>query len=198
MLPTPEQVKEYIAGGLACQHLEVEGDGQHFFATIVSDAFEGKRPDRAPSTRLRGARRPHARRNPRAQHEDADARPNGNPSERSTFDCQRITRNRLAGNLVRFTQDNRDADNGAAAGSSSREGTPSMDKLVIVGGAKLSGEIVVSGAKNAALPILCASLLTRGRRCIWKTCPTCKTCARCSSCSTRWACVRNRRTGGVR
>ncbi len=44
MLPTPEQVKDYIAGGLACQHLEVEGDGQHFFATIVSDAFVGKRP----------------------------------------------------------------------------------------------------------------------------------------------------------
>ena len=44
MLPTPEQVKEYIAGGLACQHVEVEGDGQHFFATIVSDAFEGMRP----------------------------------------------------------------------------------------------------------------------------------------------------------
>ncbi|SAL42638.1 BolA family protein [Caballeronia choica] len=43
MLPTPEQVKNYIAGGLACQHLEVEGDGQHFFATIVSDAFQGKR-----------------------------------------------------------------------------------------------------------------------------------------------------------
>ncbi|KMY86542.1 YrbA protein [Candidatus Paraburkholderia calva] len=43
MLLTPEQVKNYIAGGLACQHLEVEGDGQHFFATIVSDAFVGKR-----------------------------------------------------------------------------------------------------------------------------------------------------------
>jgi acid stress-induced BolA-like protein IbaG/YrbA len=43
MLPTPEQVKDYIAGGLACQHVEVEGDGQHFFATIVSDSFEGKR-----------------------------------------------------------------------------------------------------------------------------------------------------------
>jgi acid stress-induced BolA-like protein IbaG/YrbA len=43
MLPTPEQVKDYIAGGLACQHLEVEGDGQHFFATIVSDSFQGKR-----------------------------------------------------------------------------------------------------------------------------------------------------------
>ncbi|KND58336.1 YrbA protein [Candidatus Paraburkholderia schumanniana] len=43
MLLTPEQVKDYIAKGLACQHLEVEGDGQHFFATIVSDAFVGKR-----------------------------------------------------------------------------------------------------------------------------------------------------------
>jgi UDP-N-acetylglucosamine 1-carboxyvinyltransferase len=35
-----------------------------------------------------------------------------------------------------------------------------MDKLVIEGGARLSGAIPVSGAKNAALPILCASLLT--------------------------------------
>ena len=35
-----------------------------------------------------------------------------------------------------------------------------MDKLVIEGGARLAGTIPVSGAKNAALPILCASLLT--------------------------------------
>ena len=35
-----------------------------------------------------------------------------------------------------------------------------MDKLVIDGGAPLGGEVRVSGAKNAALPILCASLLT--------------------------------------
>lgn len=35
-----------------------------------------------------------------------------------------------------------------------------MDKLVIQGGVPLNGEILVSGAKNAALPILCASLLT--------------------------------------
>lgn len=35
-----------------------------------------------------------------------------------------------------------------------------MDKLVIEGGRRLSGEIVVSGAKNAALPILCAGLLS--------------------------------------
>lgn len=35
-----------------------------------------------------------------------------------------------------------------------------MDKLVIEGGLPLQGEVRVSGAKNAALPILCASLLT--------------------------------------
>jgi len=35
-----------------------------------------------------------------------------------------------------------------------------MDKLVIEGGAPLSGTVAVSGAKNAALPILCAALLT--------------------------------------
>ncbi|WP_153111472.1 UDP-N-acetylglucosamine 1-carboxyvinyltransferase [Propionivibrio limicola] len=34
-----------------------------------------------------------------------------------------------------------------------------MDKLLIEGGVPLSGEVAVSGAKNAALPILCASLL---------------------------------------
>jgi UDP-N-acetylglucosamine 1-carboxyvinyltransferase len=35
-----------------------------------------------------------------------------------------------------------------------------MDKLAITGGVPLQGEVRVSGAKNAALPILCASLLT--------------------------------------
>ncbi|PWT71402.1 MAG: UDP-N-acetylglucosamine 1-carboxyvinyltransferase [Proteobacteria bacterium] len=37
-----------------------------------------------------------------------------------------------------------------------------MDKLVISGGVPLSGEIRISGAKNAALPILCAAILTPG------------------------------------
>src|SRR5690349_2562444 len=35
-----------------------------------------------------------------------------------------------------------------------------MDKLVIEGGVRLTGEVDVSGAKNAALPILTAALLT--------------------------------------
>lgn len=40
--PTPAEVQQYIAAGLPCSHLEVEGDGQHFFATIVSAEFDGK------------------------------------------------------------------------------------------------------------------------------------------------------------
>src|SRR5438552_9714438 len=35
-----------------------------------------------------------------------------------------------------------------------------MDKLSIDGGTRLEGEVRISGAKNAALPILCAALLT--------------------------------------
>lgn len=41
-LPTAADVQQYIAQGLPCEHLAVEGDGQHFFATIVSNEFEGK------------------------------------------------------------------------------------------------------------------------------------------------------------
>ncbi len=36
-----------------------------------------------------------------------------------------------------------------------------MQKLIIQGGKPLQGEITISGAKNAALPVLCAALLTR-------------------------------------
>ncbi len=43
MFPTPEQIKTYILAGLDCTHVEVEGDGQHFTAVIVSSAFAGKR-----------------------------------------------------------------------------------------------------------------------------------------------------------
>ena len=37
-----------------------------------------------------------------------------------------------------------------------------MDKLIITGGATISGEVPISGAKNAALPILAATLLADG------------------------------------
>lgn len=39
---TPEYVRELIAQGLVCEHLEVAGDGAHFEAVIVSAAFAGK------------------------------------------------------------------------------------------------------------------------------------------------------------
>jgi acid stress-induced BolA-like protein IbaG/YrbA len=39
--PTAAEVERYIAENLSCTHVQVEGDGRHFFATIVSPAFEG-------------------------------------------------------------------------------------------------------------------------------------------------------------
>jgi acid stress-induced BolA-like protein IbaG/YrbA len=39
---TPESVKQGIEGGLACDHVEVIGDGQHFQAVVVSGQFAGK------------------------------------------------------------------------------------------------------------------------------------------------------------
>ena len=43
MFPTPEQIEGYIQQGLSCTHVKVEGDGQHWYATIVAAEFEGKR-----------------------------------------------------------------------------------------------------------------------------------------------------------
>ena len=39
--PTAEDVRDFIAAGMVCEHLAVEGDGRHFFATIVSPEFDG-------------------------------------------------------------------------------------------------------------------------------------------------------------
>lgn len=40
MLDTNE-IKDWIAASLICEHLEVTGDGRHFEAVVVSDAFAG-------------------------------------------------------------------------------------------------------------------------------------------------------------
>jgi UDP-N-acetylglucosamine 1-carboxyvinyltransferase len=68
---------------------------------------------------------------------------------------------------VQITQNERDAVSSVAAASPERAEVEStnaqghgMDKLLIEGGNRLHGEIAVSGAKNAALPILCAGLLS--------------------------------------
>ncbi len=41
---TAQELRSIIAAGLACEHLEVDGDGRHWSAVIVSAEFEGKRP----------------------------------------------------------------------------------------------------------------------------------------------------------
>ena len=40
---TAEELQNIIAAGLDCDRLEVEGDGRHWQAVIVSAEFEGKR-----------------------------------------------------------------------------------------------------------------------------------------------------------
>ncbi len=38
---TPESIRHSIVEGLACEHVDVRGDGHHWDALIVSPAFEG-------------------------------------------------------------------------------------------------------------------------------------------------------------
>lgn len=38
----PDQIKELILAGMACEHLVLDGDGQHFEALVVSAEFSGK------------------------------------------------------------------------------------------------------------------------------------------------------------
>ncbi|MDO9165298.1 MAG: BolA/IbaG family iron-sulfur metabolism protein [Rhodoferax sp.] len=40
---TADQIKNMIAAGIQCEHIELEGDGRHWYATIVSAEFEGRR-----------------------------------------------------------------------------------------------------------------------------------------------------------
>jgi len=40
-MTTPESIKNAIEAGVVCDRVEVTGDGQHFQALIVSNAFEG-------------------------------------------------------------------------------------------------------------------------------------------------------------
>ena len=40
---TADQIKNMIAASLLCEHISLEGDGRHWFTTIVSPEFEGKR-----------------------------------------------------------------------------------------------------------------------------------------------------------
>lgn len=41
---TEREIKEMIEQGLTCQSVDIAGDGHHFEALVVSEAFTGKRP----------------------------------------------------------------------------------------------------------------------------------------------------------
>ena len=41
---TADELQALITTGLSCAHIELTGDGRHWYATIVSSEFEGKRP----------------------------------------------------------------------------------------------------------------------------------------------------------
>ena len=40
---TAEELRSIIAAGIACEHIEVDGDGRHWEALVVSPEFEGRR-----------------------------------------------------------------------------------------------------------------------------------------------------------
>ena len=40
---TSEELQTIIAQGLPCEHVALSGDGRHWYATVVSSAFEGQR-----------------------------------------------------------------------------------------------------------------------------------------------------------
>lgn len=41
---TAEQIQHLISTGLACEYITLEGDGSHWYTTVVSAEFEGLRP----------------------------------------------------------------------------------------------------------------------------------------------------------
>ena len=41
---TADQLQALITAGLTCDHCALEGDGRHWYATVVTSAFEGLRP----------------------------------------------------------------------------------------------------------------------------------------------------------
>lgn len=38
-----DQIRDLIAANLSCEYITLDGDGRHWYATIVSNEFEGKR-----------------------------------------------------------------------------------------------------------------------------------------------------------
>ena len=41
---TEAELEQIIGAGLDCQHLQVQGDGRHWYAVVVAEGFVGLRP----------------------------------------------------------------------------------------------------------------------------------------------------------
>ena len=40
---TSDELQAIISAGIDCEHIELSGDGRHWYATVVSKAFDGQR-----------------------------------------------------------------------------------------------------------------------------------------------------------
>jgi UDP-N-acetylglucosamine 1-carboxyvinyltransferase len=129
---TAEQLQAHHPAHLPCEHISLEGDGRHWYATIVSAEFEGKRA-------IQRHQRVYATLGAKMHTDEVHA----------LLDEDLHAGRMGGGGKVTF----RPPGHPDFAGSS-------MDKLLIRGGRQLRGEVLISGAKNAALPELCAALLT--------------------------------------
>ena len=172
----PEEIRRLIECGLDCAHVEVTGDGRHFNAVVVSEAFAGKpmirqhrlvygtlggAPPTTFSTRSRCGRIP--RPNGSSSGGDATSCPPSGDARPLPAHCislrARIRGPAGAGDAASHSEGVRASRRGAAW---RHPAGVRMDKLIITGGIPLQGEIRISGAKNAALPILAATLLADG------------------------------------
>ena len=71
---TPDDIKGWITEKLPCDYIELDGDGQHFNAVIVSPSFSGKNMIQQHRLVYDALGTPHARGNPRAVDENLHPR----------------------------------------------------------------------------------------------------------------------------
>ena len=128
--------------------------------SLTHGSSRNHRIDRAESRRLAGAR---ANRRPRPLrgHRRSARRSRASAACSAISSSTRRSARAWAARSTRSRCKRSRPKSGAPAANDGRFRVTrvAVDKLVIVGGARLDGEVQISGAKNAALPILAATLL---------------------------------------
>ena len=153
----PEDVKRYIEAGLACEHVEVVGDGQHFQAVVVSPAFRGK-------SRVQQHQLVYAALGDRMREEiHALSMQTFTPEDWAVAGRRRSARASFSPDCGRILR--RVPVTGA------------MDKLAIEGGVPLAGKPACR-ARRTRRCRSCAPRCSPPNRCGSPTCRGCATCAR--------------------